>query len=95
VTWSDRDSLLAWLADLPEVQRVQLCRVIADRSTQGAVTALADATVYAMTRPPGSWRSAMEALGVSESTVRDAVMRHLGTATRSYTLAKSESAHPK
>ena len=74
--FTDLDALLAALAALPPVERVHACRLLTVHETVSAIAALADATVYEMTRT-ATTPVVAEELGTTVRSVRRAVTTYL------------------
>jgi hypothetical protein len=73
------DDLRAWLDGLQPAERVHLARLLADTRTAGELAAMADATIYELTRHARSVDVAGQ-LGLSERQVRRAVEQHCARA---------------
>ena len=74
--FTDLPTLVAWLEDLPPVERIHIGRLLADTKTTGEVARVADAVVYEMTRT-ASRAEVAEQLGSSVSNVQRAVSNHI------------------
>jgi hypothetical protein len=70
------DELLAWLDTLPVPAGVATARLLADRTTQGALAAYADHAVYEMTRRD-TYPVVEGLLGTTRRAVERAVANHL------------------
>lgn len=73
--FTDHDSLMTWLAALPEPDRVRTARLLGNTQTTRDLAAAADATVYEMTRQATASAVAAQ-LGLTVKQVRRAVENH-------------------
>jgi hypothetical protein len=70
------------VAELPDLDRARVARLMASHETAAGLGSLGDATVYGMTRRPGATYATVAAdLGVSPNTVLKAVKRARKRAT--------------
>lgn len=69
------DDLLAWLWELAPAERVHLARLLGNTKTAGAVAAVGDATIHALTRATAAAEVA-DQLDLSAKQVKRAVEQH-------------------
>jgi hypothetical protein len=69
------EDLLAWLDELPPLERVHLARLLADTKTTRDLAAAGDATIHALTREATA-AAVAEQLGLSAKQVKRAVEQH-------------------
>jgi hypothetical protein len=67
--------LRTWLGEFPPAERVHLARLLADTRTIGELAAIADATIYELTRDASSTDVAQQ-LGLSAKQVKRAVEQY-------------------
>lgn len=73
--FTDLDTLIAWLNALTPADQVRTARLLADTRTSRDVAAVADATVYEMTRDDPA-PAVAQRLGLTVKQVRRAVENH-------------------